>query len=139
MAFIIPPYTSATLGVGFPAHGTFATPFVVTAPNLFKSTNSENSSPEPKVPEATVTGFFHSTPAMFTLISTELCFSVFIRFPPPLIRIPVHPYRPVCCVHCCDHLFLCSYIHRQDMLRFHMPFSLPMKCNTQSHFPRRKL
>ena len=45
------------------------------ATNLFKSTKSVNSAPEPKVPEATVTGFFHSTPAMFTLM--------FIRFPPP--------------------------------------------------------
>ena len=36
---------------------------------------SENSSPEPNVPDATVTGFFHSTPAIFTLM--------FIRFPPP--------------------------------------------------------
>ncbi len=34
--------------VGLPGHGTFATPFVVTAPSLFRSTNSENSSPEPK-------------------------------------------------------------------------------------------
>ena len=38
--FSIPPYVSATRGVGLPGHGIFATPFVVTAPSLFKSTNS---------------------------------------------------------------------------------------------------
>ena len=84
-AFNIPPYTSATLGVGFPSHGLSATPFVVTAPSLFKSTNSLYSAPEPNVPEATVTGFFHSTPAIFTdiLISVLFISDEFITVLPP--------------------------------------------------------
>ena len=69
MAFNIPLGVSVTLGVGFPSQGTLATPLVTTAPRRFKSTNSVYSIPEPKVPEAVMTGFLNSTPAMLTLVS----------------------------------------------------------------------
>ena len=52
MAFNMPPYTSVTLGTGLPSQGLLATPLVVTAPSLFRSTNSLYSIPDPKVPEA---------------------------------------------------------------------------------------
>ena len=52
------------------------TPFVTTAPRRFRSTNSLYSAPEPNVPEATITGFFSSTPARFTF--------VFNTVPPPV-------------------------------------------------------
>ena len=65
----IPLCVSAILGVGLPGHGTLATPFVTTAPNLFKSTNSLYSAPEPNVPDAVITGFFKVTPAIVTLVS----------------------------------------------------------------------
>jgi hypothetical protein len=81
MAFNIPPYTSATLGTGFPSHGTLATPFVTTAPSLFKSTNSAYSIPDPNVPDAVITGFLNSTPAIFTF--------VFILMPMPF---PLGPF-----------------------------------------------
>ena len=68
MALSMPLRTSATLGVGFPGQGTLATPLVTTAPSRFRSTNSLYSSPDPKVPEATMTGFFNSTPARFTAV-----------------------------------------------------------------------
>ena len=123
MAFIIPLWISATLGVGFPGHGTFATPFVVTAPRRFRSTNSLYSSPDPNVPDATVTGLFHSTPAIFTRIS--------ITVPPPLPKIPVRLCRHVCCVHGCDHPLPSTGRHIQDRLRFRTPFSLPWKCSTR--------
>ncbi|CDB62155.1 uncharacterized protein BN486_02283 [Clostridium clostridioforme CAG:132] len=68
MALSMPPYTSAILGVGLPGHGALATPLVTTAPRRFKSTNSLYSMPEPNVPDASITGFLNSTPAIFTLI-----------------------------------------------------------------------
>ena len=49
--------------------------------------------PEPKVPEAVVTGLFITTPAILTLISGV---NVLIRFPPPLLQIQDHPYRFSC-------------------------------------------
>ena len=127
MAFIMPPYTSATLGVGLPAQGTFATPLVVTAPSWFKSTNSENSSPDPNVPEATVTGFFHSTPAMLIFI--------FIRFPPPKPGIPGRPCRPSYYARCCARPFLCSCRRSPGMRRSRRPSALPEKYNIRYHFP----
>ena len=42
--------------------------FVTTAPRQFKSTNSEYSIPEPKVPDAVITGFLNSTPAILTFV-----------------------------------------------------------------------
>jgi len=63
-----------------PGHGTLATPFVVTAPSLLRSTYSLYSMPEPNVPEATVTGFLNVTPAIFTDIFTD---SAGIISPPP--------------------------------------------------------
>ncbi len=92
----MPPYVSAILGVGFPCQGTFATPLVTTAPNLFKSTNSLYSSPEPNVPEAVIIGFFNSTPAIFTV--------VFIIAPPPQQEKLVRLYK--------FFYFLHWYVHR---------------------------
>ena len=66
IALSIPLFVSAIRGVGFPAHGTLATPFVVTAPSFSRSTNSLYSIPEPNVPEAVVTGFLNVIPAKFT-------------------------------------------------------------------------
>ena len=66
MALSMPPYTSVTLGTGLPSQGVLATPLVVTAPSLFRSTNSLYSIPDPKVPEAVVTGFLKVTPAILT-------------------------------------------------------------------------
>ena len=68
MAFSMPDGVSQILGVGFPSHGVDATPLVTTAPRRFRSKNSENSAPEPKVPEAVMTGFFSLTPHRSTLI-----------------------------------------------------------------------
>ena len=68
MALIIPPYVSAILGAGLPGHGTLETPLVTTAPKRFRSTNSPYSCPEPKVPDAVITGFFSSTPAILTAV-----------------------------------------------------------------------
>ena len=68
MAFNMPPYTSATRGTGFPGHGTLATPLVTTAPSLFRSTKSTYSIPEPKVPDAVITGFLNLTPAISTAV-----------------------------------------------------------------------
>ena len=113
MAFNIPPYTSAIRGVGLPGQGTFATPFVTTAPNLFKSTNSPYSIPEPKVPEPVITGFLNSTPAIFTL--------VFIRFPPPVPQIRGLPYKFWCCSHGNAGPSLQSLPHSLSRRRFRMP------------------
>ena len=99
----------------------------VTAPSRFRSTKSVNSAPDPNVPEATVTGLFHSTPAIVTF--------VFIRFPPPLTKIPDRLYRFFCYAHYCDDLFLSSCIHMQDMLRYRMPCALPAKYSIRSRFP----
>ena len=119
IAFNIPPYTSATLGTEFPGHGTLATPLVVTAPNLERSTNSLNSSPEPNVPDPVVTGFFIVTPA----ISTDK----FIIVPPPWRRILVHLCKHVCYEHVNGNPRLLTCKHRLSMHRFHIPFSLPWK------------
>ena len=124
MAFIIPLWISATLGVGFPGHGTFATPFVVTAPRRFRSTNSLYSSPDPNVPDATVTGLFHSTPAIFTRIS--------ITVPPPSPKIPVRLCRHVCYEHDCGDPLLWTDRRIPDMRQLRRPFFLPSKCNTRS-------
>ena len=75
MAFIIPACVSQTLGVGLPVHGVSATPFVTTAPSLFKSTNSPYSMPEPNVPDAVIIGFLNSTPAIVTFV-------FIIQYPP---------------------------------------------------------
>ena len=122
MAFIIPPYVSAILGVGLPGHGTFATPFVVTAPRRFRSTNSEYSIPEPNVPDATVIGFFHSTPAMFTAI-----FTLLITVPPPQHKRQDHLHKSLHCVPLNAHPHSLSDRHRQDRRLHHMPSFLPMK------------
>ena len=127
----MPPYTSATLGVGFPSHGLFATPFVVTAPSLFKSTNSLYSAPEPNVPDATVTGFFHSTPATFTDI-------LLITAPPPSHQTQVPPCIYACCSHCCEHPCPLSCIRRQDMHQFHMPCAPPLIQSSPYHALQRK-
>ena len=68
IAFIIPLAVSQTLGGLFPGLGFNDVPFVIIPPNLLKSKNSENSSPYPKVPDATVTGFFIFIPANSTLV-----------------------------------------------------------------------
>ena len=76
MALSIPPYTSITRGVGLPSQGVSATPLVVTAPSLFKSTKSLYSIPEPNVPDATVTGFLNVTPAILTCVFMIIPLSV---------------------------------------------------------------
>ena len=60
---------------------------------------------------------------------------VFIRFPPPLTKIPDRLYRFFCYAHYCDDLFLSSCIHMQDMLRYRMPCALPAKYSIRSRFP----
>ena len=68
MEFNKPSCVSATLGTGFPFHASSETPFTVIAPKRFKSINSPYSRPEPKVPDAVVTGFFNVTPAIIVSI-----------------------------------------------------------------------
>jgi hypothetical protein len=53
-------------GVGLPVHGSADTPFVVTAPSSAGSKYFPLSLAA-KVPAAVATGFFHSTPQIFTL------------------------------------------------------------------------
>ena len=125
-AFNIPPYTSATRGAGFPGHGTFATPFVTTAPNLFRSTNSAYSAPEPNVPEAVMTGLFKVTPHKSTFM--------FIRILPPLHGIQVLLYRFVCSSRCCVRLFLLTDIHRQGTHQYRMPYAPPWRSSTRCDF-----
>ena len=89
-------------GVGFPGHGTFATPLVTTAPRRFRSTNSLNSAPEPKVPDATVmTGFFqlHSG-QIFTFVFITVSTSV-ARNTGPSLQI-----RLLCTLECVHPLLL---------------------------------
>src|SRR5699024_4479191 len=117
MAFIIPLWTSAIRGVGLPGQGTSATPLVTTAPSLFKSTNSLYSAPEPKVPEAVITGFFNSTPPIFTFI--------FIKAPPPYLRIQDRLCRSSYCVPGNGRLLPLTYRHRPDRRRYRRPSSLP--------------
>ena len=66
MALSMPPYTSATRGVGLPSQGTSDTPLVTTAPSRLRSTKSAYSIPDPNVPDAVITGFFSSIPAILT-------------------------------------------------------------------------
>ena len=113
MAFIIPPCVSAILGVGLPGQGTFATPFVVTAPSFDTSKNSSYSMPEPKVPDATVTGFFSVTPAILT--------SVFIKAPPFPRQRPVRPRRFWYCSPWNGRRSPLSCIRRQGMRRYRRP------------------
>ena len=127
MAFSIPPAVSATLGVGFPGQGTLATPLVTTAPRRFKSTNSLYSIPEPKVPEAVITGFFSSTPARFTL--------VFIITPPPYTEIPVRLCRHVYYAPGNVHQFQKTGRRMQGRLRFRRPYALPWKSSRGFLFP----
>ena len=68
IAFNIPAVVSHTLGGLFPGLGFSDVPFVTIPPSLFKSINSLNSLPYPKVPDATVTGFFISIPARLTFV-----------------------------------------------------------------------
>ena len=68
IAFSMPEAVSAMRGVGLPGHGTSATPLVTTAPSFERSKNSPYSMPDPKVPEAVMTGFLSTTPAMFTSV-----------------------------------------------------------------------
>ena len=83
IAFIIPLAVSQTLGGLFPGLGFNDVPFVIIPPNLLKSKNSENSSPYPKVPDATVTGFFIFIPANSTLVFIFfLLFFYFIKILP---------------------------------------------------------
>ena len=137
IAFIIPLRISATRGVGLPGHGTFATPFVTTAPSLDKSTNSLYSIPEPKVPDAVITGFFKVTPAIFTLIS-----AMFSPLPTAPHRPPEIPDLP--CIHVCSlpgnaHQPLSTCRRRQDRLRFRRPSAPPSRSSTRfrllSHMP----
>ena len=71
MAFNMPPYTSVTLGVGFPGQGTLAIPLVTTAPRRFRSTNSPYSIPDPKVPEQVITGFPEIVPHYQIVLTTK--------------------------------------------------------------------
>ena len=66
IVFNIPEEVSIILGTGFPVRGFIERPLVQNPPNLFKSTNSENSSPYPKVPEAAITGFANCKEPRFT-------------------------------------------------------------------------
>ena len=117
MAFIIPLWTSAIRGVGFPVQGTSATPLLTTAPSLFKSTNSLYSAPDPKVPEAVITGFFNSTPPIFTCI--------FIKAPPPYLRIQDRLCKSFCCVPGNGYPLLLTCRHRPDRRRCRRPSALP--------------
>ena len=127
IAFIIPLWISAIRGVGFPVQGTSATPLVTTAPSLFKSTNSLYSAPEPKVPEAVITGFFNSTPPIFTFI--------FIKVPPPYLRIQDHLYRFFYCEPENEHPPLLTCRHRPDRRRCRRPSVPPWKCSREYPVP----
>ena len=129
MAFNIPLGVSVTLGVGLPGQGTLATPLVTMAPKRFKSTNRPYSIPEPKVPEAVMTGFFNSTPAILTLVSIPIS-------PLPWNQIPVLRYRLWCYLHANAHLCLRSWLHNRGRHRHHRPFSLPEKCMRCILLPR---
>jgi hypothetical protein len=68
----MPEGVSQILGVALPSQGVIATPFVTTAPSRLKSRKRENSIPDPKVPDATITGFLSVTPAILTLIFCDI-------------------------------------------------------------------
>ena len=68
MELSIPPLVSAILGTGLPFHGSSEIPFTVIPPKQFKSICSLYSLPDPKVPDAVVTGFFNVIPAIETSI-----------------------------------------------------------------------
>ena len=82
-----------------------------------RSTNSLYSAPEPKVPEAVITGFFNSTPARVT--------PVFIITLPPYSRIPVRLCRHVYCAPGSVHRFLLICRRRQDKHQRRTPYVLP--------------
>ena len=126
MELSMPPYTSATLGVGFPGQGILATPLVTTAPNWFKSTNSPYSMPDPKVPEAVITGFLNSTPAMVTF--------VFI-FPPPWLQIRGRPCRYGHCSHANGRPHPLSCRHIPGRLPHRRPFVPPGKYRREYPLP----
>ncbi len=127
IALIIPPYVSAILGVLLPAQATVATPFVVTAPNLFKSTYSAYSIPEPNVPEATVTGFLKGIPAISTFIFIKL----FIKIQPPLHEIQVLLYKYAYFSLWNVHQSVLNHRRTQDMHLFRTPFFPQEKDNSQ--------
>ena len=137
MAFNMPPYTSATRGVGFPSQGTLATPFVTTAPSLFKSTNSAYSIPEPKVPDAVITGFFNSIPAIFIFVSmfSSFLFPAGIKYPHLLPKIQVHPYIFSHSLHGNGHLFPLSCIRIPNTHLHRRPFFPLRKYMLLSRFP----
>ena len=128
IALSIPPYVSITRGVGLPSQGTLATPLVTTAPRQFRSTNSEYSIPEPNVPDAVITGFLNSTPAIVTFV-------FFIRYPPHLPDIRGHPYRFLHSSHGNVRLRFWSSLRSQDRRLHHMPFSLPGKYRLEYSAP----
>ena len=66
MEFSMPDGVSAMRGVGLPSQGVKETPLVVMAPRRATSKKSAYSLPEPKVPEASVTGFFIRRPPKST-------------------------------------------------------------------------
>ena len=117
MALSIPPYTSATRGVGLPGQGTLATPLVTTAPRRFRSTNSSYSMPEPKVPDAVITGFLKVTPAIV------VC--VFIRSLPPQHQIRGHRCRFSHYAHENDDPLLWSLPRSPGRHPRHRPYALP--------------
>ena len=66
----MPEGVSAMRGLALPSHPLSETPLVVTAPSSSTGTKSWYSWPAPKVPDATVTGFFMARPPRLTAMFT---------------------------------------------------------------------
>ena len=165
----MPLLISATRGVGLPGHGTFATPLVTTAPRRDKSTKSLYSMPEPNVPDAVITGFFNSTPAIFTLKSAIFLYSCLfpscvkrtfairfaallqihllfsslpgILFTAPLLRpgIPDLLCRPACCVPVNAHPPQSICKHTRGRRQFRRPCVPPSKSSIRFRAPLHKI
>ena len=79
----MPEAVSAMRGLALPSQPFKDTPLVVTAPRAATSTKSWYSMPAPKVPEATVTGFFMAMPPRFTDRLTLVSFGLRCITTPP--------------------------------------------------------
>ena len=86
---------SAMRGLSLPSQPFSDTPFVVTAPREATSTKSLYSRPAANVPDATVTGFFISSPPRFTVMPTLVGSGC--RGDPSTKRVPHVPDSPVDC------------------------------------------
>src|SRR5690625_3955576 len=114
MEFIIPPFTSQTLGVALPPRGYLVILFGTIAPNRLKSNTSSISNP--KAPDAGMIGFSNCKLPIFTFK-----FGLIMIIPPYLSQIQDLPYIHVQTL--IPHL-LQYHKHMRSKHPLHSPYAL---------------